>query len=342
MAQQLSRREFLQAAGLALGGLSIKPPPLDGLGSFGLGRVAAAWINLYDEPSFRSRRLAEIGRDELVSLQARETSDEGPQYNPVWFRVPDGYVHSGDLQLVRWLPQTPLELLPEGGALFEVSVPYTRSYVEADPTAPPLYRLYFESTAWVEGVAQGADGRAWYRILDDLLRVRYFVRAEHLRCIPPDELTPIAPEVPLRDKRIEVSLARQELLAYEAGRLVLRTRISSGIPSNGPTINGIPTTTPSGRFYINLKTPLRHMGNGRLTSDLEAYELPGVPWVSFFHATGVAFHGTYWHTDFGRPRSHGCVNMRTEEAKWLYRWTMPVVEPTQISRSGHGTMVDVA
>jgi lipoprotein-anchoring transpeptidase ErfK/SrfK len=81
------------------------------------------------------------------------------------------------------------------------------------------------------------------------------------------------------------------------------------------------------------------MGNGRLTDSLDAYELPGVPWVLFFYQTGIAFHGTYWHTDFGRPRSHGCINMRCEEAKWLFRWTLPVIAPDEKLKTGHGTSV---
>ncbi len=77
------------------------------------------------------------------------------------------------------------------------------------------------------------------------------------------------------------------------------------------------------------------MGDGNLTSDIEAYELPGVPWTSFFEPeTGVAFHGTYWHNNFGIPMSHGCVNMRTHEAKWLFRWATPVSSPTDISKIG--------
>ena len=85
--------------------------------------------------------------------------------------------------------------------------------------------------------------------------------------------------------------------------------------------------------------PSRHMGDGRITADLEAYELPGVPWVSFFTPTGVAFHGTYWHNDFGRPKSHGCINMRTEEARWLYRWTLPMVAPEETWRIARGTPI---
>jgi lipoprotein-anchoring transpeptidase ErfK/SrfK len=81
------------------------------------------------------------------------------------------------------------------------------------------------------------------------------------------------------------------------------------------------------------------MGDGNLTSDLSAYELPGVPWVSFFTETGVAFHGTYWHNDFGRPKSHGCINMQTDEAKWLYRWTRPEISPSETRRIARGTTI---
>jgi lipoprotein-anchoring transpeptidase ErfK/SrfK len=57
--------------------------------------------------------------------------------------------------------------------------------------------------------------------------------------------------------------------------------------------------------------------------------------------TGVATHGTYWHTNWGTPMSHGCVNMRTEEAKWLFRWTTPVTPSDAINKVGRGTRVTV-
>jgi lipoprotein-anchoring transpeptidase ErfK/SrfK len=67
-----------------------------------------------------------------------------------------------------------------------------------------------------------------------------------------------------------------------------------------------------------------------------------VPWTSFFEfTTGVALHGTYWHDNFGARMSHGCVNMRTEEAKWIYRWTAPVARSTDWNRKGYGTRVEV-
>ena len=54
---------------------------------------------------------------------------------------------------------------------------------------------------------------------------------------------------------------------------------------------------PSG-FRIDPKTPTKHMGNGNLFAGADDYELPGVPWTSFFTGDGQAFHGTYWHENF--------------------------------------------
>jgi len=67
------------------------------------------------------------------------------------------------------------------------------------------------------------------------------------------------------------------------------------------------------------------MGNGNLFADLDDYELPGVPWTPSFTESGIAFHGTYWHDNFGTPMSRGCINMRIEDAKWLFRWANPMI-----------------
>jgi hypothetical protein len=83
------------------------------------------------------------------------------------------------------------------------------------------------------------------------------------------------------------------------------------------------------------------MGDGNLTDDINAYELPGVPGVCFFHKDGIAFHGTYWHDNFGRMMSHGCVNMRNEDALWLYRWTTPVASERDWYVRELGTMIDI-
>ena len=58
--------------------------------------------------------------------------------------------------------------------------------------------------------------------------------------------------------------------------------------------------------------------------------------------SGISFHGTYWHNDFGRPRSHGCINLTAQAAKWLYRWTMPAVHASeQFVYEDRGTKVEI-
>jgi lipoprotein-anchoring transpeptidase ErfK/SrfK len=339
---QITRREFIKV--LTLSSLSTAFSSLpDEVGSpfYGLGRVTVSLVYIYEEPNFRARKRGHNVRDELIPLIESVLADQGPAYNPIWYQTPHGYVHSGNIQLVRWQPQAPETFIPESGAVFEICVPYTRTYRKPDPYSNPLYRLYYKSTAWVKSVVKGTDGRTWYGLLDDVFGIQYYARAEHLRRIKDDEISPISADVPWSEKKIVVDLQSQMLRASEYGQVVFETKISSGIPDKNPRFNGIPTITPTGRFNITRKMPLRHMGDGNLTSDLEAYELPGVPWVSFFHITGVAVHGTYWHSDFGRPRSHGCVNVATEDALWLYRWSFPISSPNEISVSGYGTPVIV-
>ena len=86
-------------------------------------------------------------------------------------------------------------------------------------------------------------------------------------------------------------------------------------------------------------------GSDHFASD-EENVLAGVPWCSFFTEKGHALHGTYWHDNFGLPMSHGCVNMRTEEAKWLFRWSLPSAGFDEINKKtldtrGFGTVVDI-
>ena len=84
-------------------------------------------------------------------------------------------------------------------------------------------------------------------------------------------------------------------------------------------------STPTGDYSAILKMPSRHMRAPEAERDSDAwFDLPGVPWNTFFTYDGIAIHGTYWHNDFGVPRSHGCVNVPISVAKWIYFWTNPV------------------
>jgi hypothetical protein len=342
----ISRRDFLIYSAISLGNIAFHP--LHGWGidtdSGEIARVTIKSISVYSKPSDKSKILYQRYRDEIVNIYDEIISKDGPGYNPLWYRVWGGYVHSAYLQRVKVrLNPVVIDIPEKSGQLAEVTVPLTQTmrYLPYKKTWEPLYRLYYSSTHWVKGVEPGPDGTPWYRLHDELNEVEYHVEATHLRLVQPGEFAPISPEVDPMDKHIEVSIAMQTLTAYEKEKVVFKTNVSTGIPDRRNTPGLIPTDTPTGEFRVYSKMPSKHMGDGQLTSDLDAYELPGVPWTTFFAPNGVAFHGTYWHNNFGMTMSHGCVNMRTEEAKWIFRWTTPVSAPETWEQTGYGTRVIV-
>lgn len=102
---------------------------------------------------------------------------------------------------------------------------------------------------------------------------------------------------------IDVNLRTQRLTAYQDSTAVFSALISGGLPA---------TPTVVGRFRIYTKlVSTRMRGPG--------YDLPGVPYTMYFYK-GYGIHGTYWHNNFGHPMSHGCINMRTADAGWLFNW----------------------
>jgi hypothetical protein len=305
-------------------------------------RVATKSVSVHSASTDQSHIVMQRFRDELVNVY--EEVDTGvPVHNPIWYRVWGGYVHRGRLQKVKVLLKKPLASIPEGTRqLAELTLPYTQAmrYTRTYGWQPNL-RLYYGSVHWMDGIDEGPDGEAWYRIFDELVGYSYHVSALHLRPIAFDEWSSITPEVALDEKRIEVNLSKQVLTAYENEQVVLETTISSGIATANPDPKALSTQTPIGEFRILSKYPSKHMGNGNLFATPEDYELPGVPWTCFFHEAGYAFHGTYWHDNFGTPMSRGCINMRIEEAKWLFRWVYPLHEQDRVYSTGYGTLVDI-
>jgi hypothetical protein len=226
--------------------------------------------------------------------------------------------------------------------LAEVTVPWTNPwrYSRAYGWEQLEWRLYYESVHWVDAVDEGppdigSDKGAWYRIWDHIASFPYFVPATHLRPILPEAYSAISADVPWDKKRIDVNLTAQTLAAYEFDDIVFKTTISSGIPTSD-------TTTHVGKFQITEKLPSEHMGEANIYQAVDDYVLAGVPWTCYFTGDGQAFHGTFWHENYGSPMSHGCINMRPSEALWLYRWATPEhSENSYTTRPGRGTAVDV-
>lgn len=121
-----------------------------------------------------------------------------------------------------------------------------------------------------------------------------------------------------KEKKIYIDLSTQRIFAKEDGKTVYEFPISSGKWA----------PTPTGTFSIWGKLRYTRMSGGN-PSIGTYYNLPNVPFVMYFYngstpkTRGFAIHGAYWHNNFGRPMSHGCINMRIEDAGKLYAWANP-------------------
>ena len=327
-ATRLSRRSFLRMSGASLLGLVLPAPRQGGLYLWAategqLGRVLIDGAQVRVSPSADSAQVDLLAFDEIVPVVRAIVGDGWLAYNRVWYEIPDrGYIHSAWVQPVRDQPQAPLGSVSPRGILTEVSIPFVDAFSEPDDDSDRLYRLYYETTHWITGVEKDGGGRWWYRIHDDRIGANYFAPAPAFRPIPLSELTPISPTVAPEEKRIEVSLSEQWIQCFEGLHQVFTAKVSTGLALADGTY-----FTPEGDFETFRKRASRHMAAGDL---INGYDLPGVPWVSYFTADGVAFHGTYWHNEFGAARSHGCVNLSSASAKWVFRWTTPVVPPDRI------------
>ena len=341
-----SRREFLKMGVLMLPGLAgarlgaASPFKVNWLEGQMVGRIAIASVSVYSKPSDESTILYQRSRDEVINLYNQVVSTESPKYNPIWYQVWRGYIHSARVQIVRSHLNPIASAILEEGQLGEITVPVTYPlYLRQKNTWTPLYPLYFELVHWITGIIEGPDKSPWYQITEAWSKDKYYLPAEHVRLLRPEETSPLAVDVPAHKKRIEISIERQTLTAYEDGKEVLSTTVSTGL--NREMQGEIPWRTPTGEYNIMSKMPSQHMGDDPITSDVSGYVLPGVPWVSYFHETGVAIHGTYWHNNYGVPMSHGCVNMRPDEARWIYRWTTPAPQVDKREVRGNGTVVSV-
>jgi lipoprotein-anchoring transpeptidase ErfK/SrfK len=103
---------------------------------------------------------------------------------------------------------------------------------------------------------------------------------------------------------IDVNLSEQRVYAYEGDTVVNSFVVSTGTWQT-------PTVTGTYKVWIKLRST---------TMTGPGYYLPNVPFTMYFYK-GYGLHGTYWHNNFGTPMSHGCVNLRTEDAEWLYNFS---------------------
>ncbi len=340
MDPRFSRRDFLKVSSAGLLGLFLADLRLERVFAAETpkqGRITLSGVELYSEPFYNAKKIDIFGRDVIVNISGESDGDKGygNPFNSKWYLINnEGYAYSGLIQPVETLHQRAVTELPATTALGEITVPFCDTRRGASILAKRGYRIYYSSTHWITDVVVNRDEKSiWYKIYDRQIQASFYVPAHETRVLPSSELGPLSPEVPEENKYIYVDLANQFVTAFEGEKPVLVARCSSGAKG---------TKTPLGEFRTFHKGPSIHMTNqGDGTEN--TYHLPGVPWVSFFTGTGVAFHGTYWHNDYGRPSSRGCVNLTPGDAIFIYRWTRPEVPPETpyLYQPGEGTLVRV-
>jgi len=118
---------------------------------------------------------------------------------------------------------------------------------------------------------------------------------------PPGNLKTRPGQISANEFWIEVNLSDQQLLAHRGDKVIKRFTVSTGTWA---------TPTVIGQYQVYTKLVSTYMGG-------PGYSLPDVPYTMYFFG-GYGIHGTYWHNNFGTPMSHGCVNMVTSEAQWVF------------------------
>jgi lipoprotein-anchoring transpeptidase ErfK/SrfK len=179
-----------------------------------------------------------------------------------------------------------------------------------------------EVVRWREEKAGGGVVAA--RISDDGVTPARWVDA---RALAHPTLAAPPPEVTGTNERwIDVELATQTLVVYEGARPTFATLVSTGVGRGNES-----TATHKGTFRIWVKLRSSTMDNLESADKIDdahpaiegpRYSIEDVPYVQFFDKA-IALHGVFWHDDFGRPRSHGCVNLAPRDAARLFAMTSP-------------------
>jgi hypothetical protein len=346
LTNNLSRRDFIKFSALASAGVMIDfrsgsestiLSRFEQTNSDMLGRVFKDGTASYSEPSLTAQQVTFHKHNDVLTFQGAIIKKSEGLINEIWYRLDDkSFIHSHDIQPVKYQLNAPQNKISSRGLLAEVTVPFTDAWNSSSNGKKSNQVLFYGSTHWVYGLGEDEQKNSYYLVKEDRWNYSYYVNATHMRILQDEELLPLSEFVPLDDKRILISLPLQVMTAYEKNEPVFMSELSSGQLSGNKDL-----TTPAGEYLITYKRPSRHMAHSDRTG-ANGDELYGVPWISYFTDTGIAFHGTYWHNNFTRPRSHGCINLPLASAHWVYRWTQPIVPPREqkyVSR--YGTRVEV-
>jgi len=380
MKHNISRRDFLKLAGVSLGTLAFNPYRsfefrLDSFStpkrlpqfptSDIIGRVTDSApmrsSPIYD-PNNDNNAIARLDPDTLVEWGREVVGSVTGNVNQRYVETPKGFIYTPVLQPTRNLPNTPINEMPGGQSGFwaEVTVPYVELAHEGAVASPWLQdhieynfppRLYYGQVVWMDHVRTD-NGFPEYRWNEDAnghgygygaYGEFYWADGAAFKILTDQDVAPISPDVDPSTKTIQANLDHQTLSCLEGNTEVYFCRISSGLtniadPTTGEINNKL--ATPVGNLLTHWKIVSLNMTAGTFAS---GYSTPAVPWTTMISGDGISIHGAFWHNGFGEKRSHGCINVAPEDAKWIFRWTTPYVSLAQsemrVTLPDHGTIV---
>lgn len=374
MKHNFSRRDFLKVAGVGLGALAFKPFKLDtyyeklytpkSLPQFPNSEIIG---RLVDQTDVRSRptndpllntAIGALPADYCLPWTREVLGTAVGLVNQKYLETEQGYIWSSRIQPTKNLPNTPITEMPAGqpGFWAEVTVPYVELTLEGAPVSPWMQshiqynfppRAYYGQVLWIDQIRQ-SNGFVEYRWNENQghgygFGDIFWADGAGLKVLSEQDVAPISPEIDPAEKKIVADLTYQTLSCFEGNNEVFFCRISSGAvydPATGAISDE--RATPVGDLNTHWKILSLNMSGGGSAS---GYSTPAVPWDTVISGEGIAIHGAFWHNDFGEKRSHGCINVKPEDAKWIFRWTTPYISLAQSEQRmtwpDHGTVVTV-
>jgi hypothetical protein len=337
----INRRDFLKLAVLGTGALAFRPFAKLALPEFSqadeLGRITVGKMEVFATPDGTSQPIGALYEDNLVPWIREVVGSMPGRINQRFVETPNGFVWGGYVQPVWNRPNIAVTTLPQtslgSGMWVEVTVPYVDLVLDNPPARAPWLqyvasinlpaRLYYSQIVWADRIRTDESGQVWYRLNEKYGSGDIFWgQAEAFRPLSAEETSPISPDVDPAQKRIVVKIWEQTLSCFEGEREVHFAKISSGALYDALGNRVDAWATPVGESPIWRKAISLPLSGGSASA---GWNLPAVGWVSLFVGTGVAIHSTYWHNNYGEPSSRGCINSSPEDAKWVFRWSLPQV-----------------
>jgi hypothetical protein len=261
----------------------------------------------------------------------------------VWKTIPNGsmlaYARAFEMHGRVWLVTPDLTIVPadrvqpirhhefrgvEIGNGVELPLAWNRTH---DPR--PLYRregdgfvangetIAGKRWAMVKEQPAGGANDSYYELKE---RAGVFVRGKEVTLSTQRPSLP--PAIKPDQKWLDAHITPGTLTVYVGLKPVYATLFSPG--KGGHPVPGHDhskfATTQTGVFRLEWKEAVATMSNE--SGEPKVLWFSDVPNVQYVKAP-LAMHVSYWHEDFGNPKSAECVNLSAWDGRWMFEWTDP-------------------